>query len=1059
MDRRSFLKALGVGGGASALAACGLDDNQYYTPIEDVLPYVARPEQVTPGTNSYFATTVGSGPNAYPNTAVHRDGRVINVGANLQSKWHPAVPGDAYFELQRHFSPDRITAPTKGGAAVEWTAAVDELANAVKQARSGGKKVVWVGPYRSGAIADLLDTFTDGNAIHFEALGRDAEAKAAQKVFGSPALPKYDLAKAHYVLSFGASFMGGSWGGPGTQGDYATARNANHGGFVARFAAVSPMKDQTAANADDWYACKPGTEAQVCLAIAKLVAKKTGKGGAAAKAVASADENAAAAAAGLTVEHLTEVAEHFAHGHAVALPGGIVGASANAVELAAATYLLNLVGGSKDTFMAGGYRGHVHGFDDVQKLIEDMKGGKVGVLLIDDVDLVHHLPNGADFAAAMGSVPMTVAVTSHPNETTAKAGMVLPTHSVFEDWGVEEPMANVYLVRQPGQLPLHGTMSLGDVLLRAWSKAGMGPMTSFHAFVKSFLAAKVYAPEPAPVEGEEAPVPAPAEGEEEEVVDPITTQAFARWFEGVLKEGVAIAKPAARAPLRATGGVTGGNAEAMGNGDKFLVAFPHPHLLDGRYANQPWAQETPDPMTGQVWDTWALVHPATAASLGVSDNDVIKLDTGSGSIEVGVEVHPCVHPDVIAVPTGGGHTRATGRYADAVGQNVASILPATAAGGGTQIWQSKVTASKGSGKADLVSTFGNDSDRDRGWVATCSADAFAKAKDDPAHHPGEMTGIHHLELDERLQEQGVGGFYPIPDHPTYRFGLTVDTNLCTGCGACAVACYAENNLPVVGKHKVKEGREMSWIRVNRYFKQDAGITKDHGVEHDTSVHFTPLMCQQCGHAPCESVCPVLATYHSIDGLNAMVYNRCAGTRYCSNACPYSARKFNYHTYVWPEPFNLQLNPDVVTRTMGVMEKCSFCVQRLRRTKSAYRDQGFKKTVPAEELSQLVACAEACPSQALTFGNINDEASAPNFTRKSGRNFIPIADINTYPAVNYLAKASFYFEPGHHGGGGDHGGEHADGGHGGDHGDAHEGGHAEEKGHGADKSHEPAHDAH
>jgi len=1051
MDRRSFLKALGVGGGASALAACGLDDNQYYTPVEEVLPYVARPEQVTPGTNSYFATTVGSGPNAWPATAVHRDGRVINVGANRAAPWAGAVPQSALFELQRHFSPDRLTSPTKGGQPVEWTAAVDELATAVKQARTNGKKVVWLGPYRSGALGELLDTFTDGNAIHFEALGREAESKAAQQVFGSPVLPRYDLSKAHYVLSFGASFLSDAWGGPGEQSNYAKARNANHGGYVARFAAVTPMRDQTGANADDWFACKPGSEAQVAMAIAKLVAKKTGKGGPAARAVASADVNAAAAASGLTAEHLTEIAEHFAHGHAVALPGGIVGASANAVELAAATYLLNLVGGSRDTFMGGGYPGKVHGYDDVQKLMAAMKAGQVGVLLVDDADVVHNLPNGADFAAAMGSVPLTVAVTSHPNETTAKASMVLPTHSVFEDWGVEEPVANVYLVRQPGQVPLHGTMGLGDLLLKAWSKAGMGPATSFQAFVKTYLAAKVYAPTPEPIEGEELPAPAP-DGEEAPA-DPTTTQAFARWFEGILQAGVAAPRRMRPVVLTAVGGVTGGKAEPAGSGDKYLIAFPHPHLLDGRYANQPWAQEQPDPMSGQVWDTWALVHPTTAAALGVSDNDTVSITTASGTLELGVEIHPCVHPDVIAVPTGGGHTRATGRYADAVGKNVATVLPAEAAAGGTQVWQSKVSVSKGSGQADLVSTFGHDDERDRGWVAFCSADEFAKKKDEPAPHPGEMTGIHHLELDERLQEKGIQGFYPIPDHPTYRFGLTVDTNLCTGCGACSVACYAENNLPVVGKHKVKEGREMSWIRINRYYKQDAGITKDHGVEGDVSVHFTPLMCQHCGHAPCESVCPVLATYHSIDGLNAMVYNRCAGTRYCSNACPYSARKFNYHTYVWPEPFNLQLNPDVVSRTMGVMEKCTFCVQRLRRTKSAYRDQGFKKTIPSEALEQLVACAEACPSQALTFGNIVDEASAPNFTRKSGRNFIPIADISTYPAVNYLAKASFYFQPGHHGGGG--GGDHAD-----------EGGHADEghggkptDAHGAEKSHEPAHDEH
>jgi molybdopterin-containing oxidoreductase family iron-sulfur binding subunit len=221
---------------------------------------------------------------------------------------------------------------------------------------------------------------------------------------------------------------------------------------------------------------------------------------------------------------------------------------------------------------------------------------------------------------------------------------------------------------------------------------------------------------------------------------------------------------------------------------------------------------------------------------------------------------------------------------------------------------------------------------------------------------------------------------------------------------------------------------MGWIRINRY------------QTPDNEIVFMPMMCQHCAHAPCESVCPVLATYHSLDGLNAMVYNRCVGTRYCSNACPYSVRKFNYHSYIWPEPFNLQLNPDVVTRTMGVMEKCTFCVQRVREVKSAYRDSGFMNKVPDEALLHLPACAEVCPSQALSFGNLNNDDSAPSQARKSGRNFEALAELNVMPAINYLAKASYHHEPGHHGAG------HADDSHAEDGHDEH---HNEKPAHGAE----------
>lgn len=989
MNRRNFLKALGLGGSVSTLSACGLDDNRYYTPVEQILPYVTRPEQVTPGMPSHIATTVSTGPSAWPVVAVHRDGRVINVGVNPEATkagFARAVSSSFLFDLQRHYSPDRIQSPAVNGQAASWDDAVSHVSSALTKAKESGKKVGFVGRYRSGAIVDLIQRIADDQAVLWEPLGLDAEAEASQALFGTRTLPRYDLSTAHYVLSFGAAYLSDAWGSPAIRNGWAEGRNPNIGHFVARSAAVTPHRDQTAANADDWYACAPGTEAQVAWALARMVAERNRYAGPARALLRNGDANAASAASGLSMEQLNAIADRFAKGHAVALPGGAAGASVHATSLAAATYVLNLVAKATEHFMPGGYDGPIASFADLEALLSDLEAGQIGVLFVDDLDLLALHPDPSRVEAAIAKAGLSVSTSGHASETQPLLNVVLPVSTSFEDWGHETPRGGLHLVRQPSMAPLYDSRSLGDVLLSLLEDDAPAP--SWAAFVRSHVCDAAGA-----------------------AVDDDT------WWHATLVQGFVEVEQPSNATFEWTGQSIDAGAGAPNEG-LTLQVFPHHFLLDGRYANEPWAQEIPDPMTGQVWDTWALVHPSTAATLRVADNDLLAIQTENGSIEVGVEVHPCVAPNVIAVPMGGGRNRAAGRYAEGHGANVMNLLAATTGASGVLAMQgTSCTASATGRKAELVSTFGHDHDNDRMFAMVVDADKLAKVGDEPTDHPGELTGRHHLEMDKRLQANDINGFYGLPDHPTYRFGLTVDTNACTGCGACAVACYAENNLPVIGKQKVREGREMSWLRVNRYYA-------DHTSDENPSVHFSPMMCQQCGHAPCESVCPVLATYHTIDGLNAMVYNRCAGTRYCSNACPYSARKFNYHTYVWPEPFQLQLNPDVVTRTMGVMEKCTFCVQRIRRVKSAYRDMGVTNTVPNEALEQLPACAEACDTQALTFGNINDPASTPAKTRKSGRNHYPIEEINTYPAVNYLARASYHAHlpshgEGHHGAGEHH----------------------------------------
>jgi Fe-S-cluster-containing dehydrogenase component/anaerobic selenocysteine-containing dehydrogenase len=1080
LNRRDFLKALGLAG-ATAATACGWDDNWYRTPVEEILPYVVKPEQVTPGTPTFFATTVTTGPDAWPVTGRHRDGRVINVGANRQSGLATGVPKAALLELQRHYSPDRLKGPMAGDEPLSWEDGLERLAGAVRKAREEGRQVAWIGPPRSGAMAQLLDDFTDGHAYHWEPLGRSDEADAVELLYGERRLPRYRIAQAREVVSFGAPFLG-TWGGTGLEADYAAARDPNRGHFIARFALVAPHRDQTGANADDWMAVKPGTEALAAFALARLVADASGYAGAAARLLSGVDPAANAAAAGLSVEALQALAKRFAGAEAaVAFPGATEDA-----DLAIATALLNIVSGNAGkTWFPDGYAAPLHGTRHVAQLVADMKAGKVGVLLIDDNNPAYSLPAAVGFAEALAQVGLVVGLSSHPTESNAAAGLILPTADTLEDWGDEDLDGHVHILRQPTTSPLWDTRSLGDILLATARAAELE--------APSVAAAAAMTPDDAATDG--APsgaATADVVTESDEVAEagdaiedtdvagaplfstiplgfaPTTWREYvrARWERQVwprtggaqdfrtfwirsLQKGVVAFEAGADAPALAPKSYSPPTREA--GGDVRLHLYAHPHRYDGRYAASPWAQEVADPMTGMVWGSWLEVSEELASELGLSDKDEVEVTTPAGTVALGVEVYPGLKGRSAALAFGQGHT-AYGRYARDRGVNAFRLVDgsATDSMGNVLMVGGGATLKKTGRKADLVSTFGGDSDGGRYWGVAVNADELAKVGDEPAAHPGDLTGIHHLGRDARLAEKDRFNFYDPPDHPTYRFAMTVDTNACDGCGVCAIACYAENNLAIVGKSLIRRGREMNWLRINRYFET---VTDAEGNEH-SDVRFVPMMCQHCALAPCESVCPVLATYHNIDGLNAMVYNRCVGTRYCANNCPYVVRRFNFHSYVWPEPLHLQLNPDISVRTMGVMEKCTFCVQRTRRVKDAYRDQGFTETVPDAALRQLPACAEACPTGALTFGNLNDEASVPAQTRKSARSYVILSELNTHSAINYLAKASFHIEKPHHGHGGGHG-DHAEGGHG-DHGETHDGKGAGTHGNAGADTHEGEH---
>jgi molybdopterin-containing oxidoreductase family iron-sulfur binding subunit len=438
-----------------------------------------------------------------------------------------------------------------------------------------------------------------------------------------------------------------------------------------------------------------------------------------------------------------------------------------------------------------------------------------------------------------------------------------------------------------------------------------------------------------------------------------------------------------------------------GQGGYVFAAYPHGMLHDGRGTNKPWLLEIADPVTKISWHSWVEVGPAAAKALNVRNGEILRLTSPHGTLEAPAYIHPGLHPDLIAMPLGYGHTE-YGAFAQGRGVNALDLLGAPK-GDYVAYVSTRVAAEKTGGYRKLPTVEGTPRQLGRGIA---EAIPLAAAKKGLTIEEAYLEEGHHAhEVNTPLEVAALEGWSEAQYRATQKgdyardlpqWGMSIDLARCTGCQACVTACYAENNIPTVGEHEILKGREMTWIRIERYWED--GESPD----APPSARFVPMLCQHCANAPCEPVCPVYAAYHTADGLNGQVYNRCVGTRYCANNCPYKVRYFNWYKYnemAWPEPLQLQLNPDVVVRARGVMEKCTFCIQRIR---GAQNDARLEDR-PIRDGEFTTACAQACPSDAIVFGNSRDPNSRVAALRADPRGYRVLEEINTRPAITYLAK--------------------------------------------------------
>lgn len=993
VKRRDFLKVAAVTGAATATVGCFSDQ------VEKLIPYVTSPDQTVPGVSTYYASTCRECAVGCGIVVETRDGRAIKIEGNPD---HPvnrgALCGRGQSALQGLYNPDRFQSPMKrsgtGLVATTWEDAISTLAGKLAEAKKSGaaKDAVFINQHEQGSFPGFLDQWLAGYGMPGH-LSYDAEAPlsaiASNKRAFSAAWPKHDFKAAKLVVSFAADYLD-SWGATVPQQlDYADARGKIDG--APRSVYIGPRRSLTGLNSDTWIAAKAGTVQVIAEAIGAAV---TGKGNGSLKAAAD--------QAGVPVESLESlVAELKTLKPSLLLAGGH---GANATAMADVVNDLNkALGNVGQTIKPAeglqawdGLATHAA----LRDAADRMAAGKVAVAFVRGADPVHTMPAGAKFADAFAKVGFKVSFSSYPDATTVLCDLVLPDNHSLESWGDAEPVKGTLSLQQPTMDPVFNTRAAADVMI-AVAKSDASMAGKLPADYRAYIAGRV---------GGNA--------------------ALAAALPTAVTKGSALNAPASKTASPKVG--------ATGTGDFSLVVYNSPVIGDGRGANKPWLQELPDPVTKIAWQTVIEIHPDAARKLGVESGEHVTVTTATGAITAPAYLYIGIRPDTIAVATGRGHT-AYGRYANGCGFNAMSLLGvAEDPGSGQFVMSTKATLVKATGKSRMVTTEGSARQHDRGIAQAVTLEQLKAGEGGEEQHyfPGQakvgfLPGLrapvaNDAQGDLGDPNSGKKGQYD-PAHwsgvAKRRWAMVVDLARCTGCSACVTACYSENNIPTVGAPwqgpqfwpdrtgfgaNVTRNREMAWIRLERYFEIDRE-PKDVEFNPDFDTRVIPMMCQHCGNAPCEPVCPVYATYHSPDGLNVQVYNRCVGTRYCSNGCPYKVRYFNWFgfgepnrtQYAFPEPLNWQLNPDVTVRGKGVMEKCTFCVQRIREAEN--RATLEKRELEPDEFT--VACAQACPSRAIVFGDAADEKWAVAKLIDDSRAYHVFEELNTYTAVVYLRKVN------------------------------------------------------
>jgi len=979
--RRQFLKVMGASLALAGLTACRW-------PKEEIVPFAHRPEGRMPGVPERFATSMEIGGAALGLLVTSFDGRPIKAEGN---PLHPdslgALSAVAQADLLQLYDPDRSRRLLlrEGGQKYVKDWSDFEFLTGERFSQAGAGVAVLTGASSSPTFAALRDRFLAARPharwYEYEAVSRDNEREGTRLAFGSVVRVHPDLHEAEVVACFDADPLFDHPAALRLAREFAAARNPESGSGARLYVGESGYS-LTGARADHRAAVASSRVPALLAAVANRLVAEHGL------------ELPAAAAgfAGSTDHSATDDERHFvdlmaadlmAHSNRGAV---LVGPRQAPAVHALAAVLNHALGatGSTITYTAdpnADRPSHLEAISDLARRIQD---DEIETLLILGGNPAYDAPADLGFSDLLAKVSVSIHLSPYDDETSQRCTWHLPGAHTLESWGDGTAWDGTLTLRQPLIEPLYGGRSAIEVLAVA---AGDGPKSG-HELVRENLSRRSGTP----------------------FTEGSWRQAL---HDGVVGQSAWETVTPQPDPARLASAVDG-LRELLGAGRPAaeraeLVLVPDARVFDGRFANNGWLQELPDAITKITWDNALLISPATARDIGVNDGEVALVEARGASLELPVYILPGMARNCAAAALGYGRT-AAGQVGNGVGVDTyrlrTTAAPHILAG----------VAISGTGRRyDLATTqdhfaidtigFSERNLRVADLVREASLDAYLENPEIIHEHD------HHPPLISLWKDQEYEG---------EQWGMAVDLNTCIGCNACIVACQAENNIPVVGRQQVRNQREMQWIRLDRYFKTPPDVTPDE--VDDAQIVFQPMACVQCENAPCEQVCPVAATQHTTDGLNAMVYNRCIGTRYCSNNCPYKVRRFNFFNYHkdLADTSKMQFNPEVTVRSRGVMEKCTFCVQRIEAVRIAARNDNR----PIADGEIMPACAQTCPTKAISFGNLNDPSSEVSRSREDHRSYAVLAELNIRPRTHYLARLSNPVAgvPSLHEGAGDHGKE-------------------------------------